>query len=167
MDEDFKTIRAELHDLIYVLSKVKPEEAPERRPMNRGKDCSYKIEAEIRKLLERVSWLHQQKNKIDKLTEHARDCFRDYYAEKYEARRKSADLVIAKESVRIEVFSRDSWKCVICHTKENLTIDHVIPVRAGGGNEITNLQSLCLSCNCKKGSKHKNNQPTPPEVGVF
>jgi len=43
-------------------------------------------------------------------------------------------------------------ECAICGTKENLTIDHIIPLRKGGRNIISNIQLLCATCNQKKGS---------------
>lgn len=62
-------------------------------------------------------------------------------------------------------FTKEKWEklkkeynytCPICHKKEpeiQLTIDHVIPLINGGTNYISNIQPLCLSCNCKKGTK--------------
>lgn len=45
------------------------------------------------------------------------------------------------------------FQCVHCNCKENLTIDHIIPVSKGGKDDIENLQILCKSCNSKKGVK--------------
>lgn len=42
------------------------------------------------------------------------------------------------------------FQCVHCNCKENLTIDHIIPVSKGGKDDIENLQILCKSCNSKK-----------------
>lgn len=54
-------------------------------------------------------------------------------------------------SVRETVYSRDGWTCCHCGSLENLSIDHIHPVSLGGGNEIENLQTLCRSCNSRKG----------------
>lgn len=56
-----------------------------------------------------------------------------------------------KEKQR-EVFARDGFKCVKCGETSGLTLDHIIPRSDGGGDELTNLQTLCLSCNGKKGN---------------
>jgi 5-methylcytosine-specific restriction endonuclease McrA len=41
-------------------------------------------------------------------------------------------------------------KCLICGTKENISIDHVDSLYNGGTNWMWNLQPLCLSDNKKK-----------------
>lgn len=38
-------------------------------------------------------------------------------------------------------------KCFWCEATEELVLDHVIPVMAGGKNEKHNAQTLCASCN--------------------
>lgn len=43
-------------------------------------------------------------------------------------------------------------KCKYCHTTENLTLDHKLPLSRGGSNEKKNLQCLCFDCNSMKGN---------------
>ena len=47
----------------------------------------------------------------------------------------------------------DGKFCVNCGCKNNLTIDHIIPLSRGGGNHKKNKQSLCGLCNQIKGDK--------------
>jgi hypothetical protein len=57
------------------------------------------------------------------------------------------------ESLRNEIFERDGYKCVICGSTHNLQIDHFYPFSKGGKTEKSNLQTLCKTCNVKKGNK--------------
>lgn len=50
------------------------------------------------------------------------------------------------------VFERDNYTCRICGATEHLSVDHVVPLYLGGTNDFENLQTLCLSCNCRKGA---------------
>lgn len=49
--------------------------------------------------------------------------------------------------------------CAICKSKENLTIDHIIPRSKGGLNVLDNLQILCKGCNNKKYNKDGIHKP--------
>lgn len=72
----------------------------------------------------------------------------------YKDARHQANLVIRQQWVRDRVFSRDGFQCVTCKSSERLCVDHIVPVSLGGGNGFTNLQTLCLSCNSRKGERH-------------
>ncbi len=52
---------------------------------------------------------------------------------------------------RSNLFKRDSQKCVYCNSKEDLTIDHVMPRSRGGKTKWTNLVTACKKCNARKG----------------
>ena len=49
------------------------------------------------------------------------------------------------------VFERDKYRCVHCGTHKNLTVDHIYPESKGGETSLENSQTLCKSCNSKKG----------------
>lgn len=55
-----------------------------------------------------------------------------------------------RNKVRPRILLRDSYRCVRCGSSERLEVDHILPIRHGGGNEDENLQTLCRRCNRKK-----------------
>jgi len=65
--------------------------------------------------------------------------------------RKEANNYIRDKKIRDHVFERDGYECLSCYTKDNLSLDHIIPVSMGGPNTLDNLQTLCSRCNSKKG----------------
>ncbi|KAJ4745783.1 HNH endonuclease [Rhynchospora pubera] len=54
---------------------------------------------------------------------------------------------------RKNILFRDSYTCQYCSTRENLTIDHVIPTSRGGQWTWENLVAACARCNSTKGRK--------------
>jgi hypothetical protein len=48
---------------------------------------------------------------------------------------------------------KEQWenKCAYCESKENITLDHIIPQCKGGLDVKTNVLSCCDSCNQSKG----------------
>lgn len=57
--------------------------------------------------------------------------------------------------MRDKVFKRDKYKCVFCGCDElgKLSVDHIHPYVHGGEDVFENFQTLCKSCNSKKGAK--------------
>jgi 5-methylcytosine-specific restriction endonuclease McrA len=57
-------------------------------------------------------------------------------------------------AIRGRVFERDNYTCQMCGSdQEWLECDHIKPVALGGSHEMDNLQTLCRSCNRKKGAR--------------
>ena len=54
---------------------------------------------------------------------------------------------------RQNIYRRDGHKCIYCGSKNNLTLDHVVPKCKNGANTWKNLVTCCGSCNVKKGDK--------------
>jgi 5-methylcytosine-specific restriction endonuclease McrA len=59
--------------------------------------------------------------------------------------------------LRFDILERDRRKCVVCGRGAAdgvvLHIDHIVAISNGGGNEPTNLQTLCEECNLGKGAR--------------
>lgn len=81
------------------------------------------------------------------------DSYKKIEERKVDERRSRASNYISKSEIRQKVFKKHGRKCLSCSSTENLTLDHVIPISRGGKDEISNLQPLCKSCNCSKGTK--------------
>jgi len=54
---------------------------------------------------------------------------------------------------RQRVYERDGWACVRCGAVDDLTLDHKHPRSLGGAHTEDNLQTLCRSCNSRKGAR--------------
>jgi len=150
---DLKKIRADLNQVAYKARFDGFDVSQGYRDLSRATQCAKAVETHIGEMMAEIGAMHQQKNKLDKLIAEGQAAIDDFKARQYEARRKIAAIAISNESLRIQIFSRDGWACKHCSTKENLSIDHIIPVKRGGGNEPENLQALCIPCNSSKGAK--------------
>jgi len=74
---------------------------------------------------------------------------------------RSARKPVSK-TLRFEVFKRDSFTCQYCGRTPPavmLECDHIIPVFAGGGNDIDNLVAACFDCNRGKAARSLSAAP--------
>lgn len=73
--------------------------------------------------------------------------------QKYREKRKAAGLPQQQwfnQTTKSEIMKKNGGSCVYCHTTENITVDHMVPLQRGGTDEIDNLQPACRSCNADK-----------------
>jgi 5-methylcytosine-specific restriction endonuclease McrA len=76
---------------------------------------------------------------------------------RHHVKRPLPELKLSRRSI----FARDNYTCQYCGTTgKELTIDHVLPKRHGGGMHWENLVACCRRCNTKKGDK------TPEKAGM-
>ena len=48
---------------------------------------------------------------------------------------------------------RDNPWCAWCHATTGLSVDHIVPLSAGGTHESANLRVLCLSCHGRRSAE--------------
>lgn len=57
------------------------------------------------------------------------------------------------DTLRSAIYDRDGYACVECEGTDNLSLDHIWPHSRGGEDTLENLQTMCRSCNSKKGAR--------------
>lgn len=78
---------------------------------------------------------------------------RNAYRHAYVARKRGGGGRYTAQEWK-DLCERCGNKCLCCgKEKIKLTVDHVVPLIAGGKNVIENIQPLCRSCNSRKGIK--------------
>jgi hypothetical protein len=90
---------------------------------------------------------------------HCRSLFQGEYKESLDAQKPQRKAI--PKSVRFEVFKRDSFTCQYCGSKAPevvLHVDHLVPVAAGGENDLLNLITSCEGCNLGKSDKALDDQ---------
>ena len=86
-----------------------------------------------------------------------------------DARRRALEISAYREKVVARrVFERDGYRCHICGkaTKRNArvpdhkapTLDHIIPLNAGGTHEMSNVATAHFLCNSLKSDKGTGDQ---------
>ena len=54
---------------------------------------------------------------------------------------------------RQNIFKRDGFRCGYCGTRDDLTLDHILPKSRGGQDTWHNLVTACQKCNTYKGNR--------------
>jgi 5-methylcytosine-specific restriction endonuclease McrA len=115
----------------------------------------------IKRLMKQINRLAKDHAAIIEYRDRIEARYAKWLFDSYPARRSRANYRISKIQLRLAVFHRDGHACVRCKSKENLTMDHIVPVKLGGSDDIENLQALCKPCNSSKGARAVNFMKTP------
>lgn len=70
------------------------------------------------------------------------------------ARMSAADSHTAEDILQLLKLQRGLCAVCRCDIRGGYHVDHILPLAKGGGNEKTNIQLLCPTCNCSKNAKH-------------
>lgn len=76
----------------------------------------------------------------------------------YRARKQNAEGKFTKAEWE-QTKDKYGNRCLCCGSTESLTADHIVPLKLGGTNYISNIQPLCKSCNSRKGAKVMDYRP--------
>jgi hypothetical protein len=66
------------------------------------------------------------------------------------------DIGYLSGSLRYEVLKRAGFRCELCGIPADeraIEVDHILPRKHGGEDDLTNLQALCFKCNANKGAR--------------
>lgn len=88
---------------------------------------------------------------------------RQVAAQNTRARKLGVDGLLDVRDWR-KLLDKHGYRCVMCHSKEDLVIDHIVAISRGGINTIDNVQPLCRGCNLKKAEMNVDFR-TPIAVG--
>ncbi len=57
-----------------------------------------------------------------------------------------------------DLLKKQNYRCIYCNAsirkKKNRHVDHIMPLKLGGSNDIINIQLLCPTCNMSKKASH-------------
>lgn len=76
---------------------------------------------------------------------------RRYWRDPEYARLKATAARHGIENTMLQKLFKKQSSCQLCKSKENLSVDHMQPIKFGGTSNLENLQILCVPCNSFKG----------------
>ena len=75
---------------------------------------------------------------------------------------------------RKNILRRDGFRCQYCSSRDDLTVDHILPKSRGGRDTWENLVAACTRCNNRKGNRtpeeanmHLHRKPFRPSHVMF
>lgn len=154
---------------------AKGHEYTEENTYRHGPDGRYRMCCTCRRAEVRASYRRHREERLawHRANQEAnREVYREYSRRWQQENRERSNLLsrIKKQRRRAAgTLTVEDWElvldvyghaCLACG-KDEVTIDHVIPVSCGGLNVISNVQPLCGFCNTSKGTKTIDYRPEP------
>lgn len=130
-------------------------------------DVMHRLEDELSELASHVIRLNHKRTDIFKAIGHCSMLFEMRYGREYSVARARANYNNRKKRIRLQVLTEAGGKCKMCGRTSDLTLDHIKPVRLGGGDSLGNLQALCRPCNSRKGASYHGAFPQPVTAEFF
>lgn len=109
----------------------------------------------------RLGWALEEVDAIHRRYQYAQEIIRIGQRQREGAERARS----ITPHIRSVVMERDKFRCRRCGASAPdavLVVDHIFPVKLGGGNGIYNLQTLCVTCNAGK----RDRPPTDHDLDV-
>jgi len=96
-------------------------------------------------------WRQSRGSRWESMPEPERNAYRANAAKRRAARKGDTPFIVtAKDIGRLRM--RQGDRCAYCSKRATLTMDHVMPLAAGGRHSVGNLVLACEPCNKSKGS---------------
>ena len=97
-------------------------------------------------------WQEEHREDVRAAVRKYRAAHRDEQQVKTNNRRAKRDGVAGEITLQdwLALRARHHDTCASCHQAVKLEIDHVVPMKLGGLNIISNIQPLCHGCNTRK-----------------
>ena len=124
----------------------------------RGKQRLHDSQAHEKHKMVVKLWYENHKDEVQTRGKAYRSNHREQYREyNRQWQRRNPDKCRDKRHARraLGEFPKDfklMSHCWVCLSTENLQVDHILPVSRGGTNDISNLTTLCGSCNSSKNN---------------
>lgn len=118
---------------------------------------TYRILSDAISQLRRIRFFTEEEHSI--ICHTYKHSYNNYYKIKeldYQQPRLIAQKFIGRKKIRDFIFNRDKNKCLKCGRNDKLTLDHILAIHCGGENKLSNLQTLCKSCNSVKSTNYKD-----------
>jgi len=126
------------------------KECAKKRAKNRYKKEGEKMRAQMASLRERD---YERRLEIERASRERR---KEKQRSGRNARQRVRNKILLEKKFLIlpkELEKLYREPCFKCGSKQNQSIDHIIPLSKGGNHSVGNLMTLCLRCNMSKRDK--------------